>query len=329
MRDNNNDPIQENKKFRFGLDDLIKDDSINGMDDYSDLHDCSNDLSDRGSIKEEYEHARFAENKRKNSYNYSYNQGKKQIVLIDKKRKFVIYLLVFFFFILPILQSVLGLVITIADGMISENMKDYEGSYIDSNIEISNDYSNENLVSDLETQRENIVVSSKMLPNKELLIETQNTSNYTMLDIRLQIIFYDGADKPIYISDMNISTLFANQKNIQTLYDVPENFERYDFLITQPFKTNRAIINYNDVDVNMIGEANSNLTFEVTNNTNETLNDVEVAILGYKGDELVAFETRSVWEIKPGKSKEGNIYLYNKDCDRIEYFVNDIYNYEK
>lgn len=330
MKDNNNDPIQENKAFRFGLDDLTGNDTINSNDDYSDLHDCSDDLSDRGSRKEEYEHAKFAESKRRNSYNYSYsNYGKKQVVLLDKNKKIITYIIVFFFIILPILQAVLGIIITTIGFISSEFVEEVSNEFGSRDYaSISSENSSTNLVADLETQRDNIVVASKMLENKELIIETQNTSTYTMLDIKLQIIFYDGENKPIHISDMNISTLFANQKNIQKLYNVPESFERYDFLITQPYKSERPTVNYNDIALELINDNNSYLTFEVTNNTNENLNDVEIAILGYSGDKLVSLETRSVWEIKLGKSKETNIYVDSTVCDRIEYFVNDIYCYK-
>lgn len=324
MKDNNNNPIQENKKFRFGLDDLTDSDNIS---DYSDLHDCSDDLSDRGSRKEEYEHAKFAESKRRNSYTSYSNYGKKQVVLLDRNKKIVTYIIVFFFIILPILQTVLGIVITNIGAVTSEIIEEVgSNSATPEYRPVLIENTSTNMVADLETQRDNIIVSSKMLNNRELIIETQNTSAYAMKDIRLQIIFYDGEDKPIDISDMNIDTLFANQKNMQKLYDVPENFERYDFLVTQPYQSDRTVVNYDEIIVERVEDSTSYLNFKVTNNTNSTLSDVEIAILGYSGDELVLFETRNAWDIKSGKTKEATIYSYNINCDRIEYFVNDVYN---
>ena len=55
MFNKNNDPIQDYKPF--GLGNLFE------KDEYYDpnLHNCSDDLSDYGSRKEEYKHAKFAE----------------------------------------------------------------------------------------------------------------------------------------------------------------------------------------------------------------------------------------------------------------------------
>lgn len=222
MKDNNYDPIQENKKFRFGIDNLTENETINNFSEYSDLHDCSDDLSDKGSKKEEYEHAKFAEQQRRNSYKSynNYNYDKKQVVLLNKNKKIITYILVFFFIILPILQALLGMIIGIV-GIVSDEIIDSingTGDYYNYETE----YSNGSVVAEFETQRDSIVVYGKMLSNKELIIETQNTSSYTMLDLRLQIIFYDGENKPIQISDLNINTLFANSKNIQKLYDAPK-----------------------------------------------------------------------------------------------------------
>ena len=54
----NDDPIKENNPFRIGLDNLTGDDEINSGIEYNDLHNCSNDLSDRGSRIEEIAHAK-------------------------------------------------------------------------------------------------------------------------------------------------------------------------------------------------------------------------------------------------------------------------------
>lgn len=74
----NNDPIKEYKAYRWGVSNLTKDDGLSSNYE-DDLHACSNDLSEEGSIREEREHAKFAEIKRQeraDKYNNINNNNK-------------------------------------------------------------------------------------------------------------------------------------------------------------------------------------------------------------------------------------------------------------
>ena len=118
----NNDPIQEKKVFRVGLDDLTGNNDVNA-NEYSDLHNCSNDLSDRGSRLEELAHARYAENKRKTAYS-TYNTVNHTTRTINKSSKWIVYIILFLFIGIPIIEAAVGLIIAVVSESIN-NLDNY------------------------------------------------------------------------------------------------------------------------------------------------------------------------------------------------------------
>jgi len=329
MIDNNEDPIKEYKTFRPGLDNLIEDNDtdfdMNTFSSSRGFHECSDDLSDRGSKLEEIAHAKYAEYRRQasqNKYN-TYNRVHSNKVIVDAKNKWVVYLIIFLFIILPILQTVFGTIAlifsSIADEFNYDNDNDYSSSYNYEYMENEQDF---------ESVKNQIKVDGTMLSYDEtaLLVETVNSSNESLSNVQVQVIFYNGENQPIGIQDFMIDTLGVSSRNLNKLYDIPEKFERYDFIVSQPYKLDKPNIDFNDIVVNLTSEDSSYLNFEVTNNSASMIDIVEIGILYIKGNQVIDFETENVYDIKSGKTEEEESYQYltRDEYDRIEYFVNDI-----
>ena len=333
MKENNSDPIQEKKVFRFGIDNLEESNEINSYNEYvdKDLHNCSNDLSDAGSRIEEFAHRKFAESQRNKSY--STYSSRINTTSTSKGNKLARNIILFVFFGIPILQAIFVVVIAVITGIfgeVTEVFEDFE--ILEEDSSYYSDYENENefIVSDFETEKNNIIVSAESLANNKMIIKTENKNTNIISNVRVQIIFYDAENKPVAISKKNIDALFPNVVNIQEVYDAPESFARYDFLITKPYDTQRPIINYEDIKVELLSESTSNINLQVTNNTNKEIDSVEIVVIYYNGENIIDYDTRSVYDLKSGKSEEESIYRYSTDSeyDRVEYFVNDVYIYE-
>lgn len=330
MEENNNDPIQEKKVFRFGMNHLTGDNSENEYVD-KDLHNCSNDLSDAGSRIEEFAHRKFAESQRNKSY--STYSSRINTTSTSKGNKLARNIILFIFFGIPILQAIFGVVIAVITGIFSgmtDVFEDLEILEEDSSYYSDYDTESEIIVSDFETEKDNIIISAERLANNKMIVKTENQNANMISNVRVQIIFYDAENKPVAISEKNIDVLFPNIVNIQEIYDAPESFSRYDFLVTKPYDTQRPVVNYEDITVELVSESTSNINLQVTNNTNKEIDSVEIGVIYYSGENVVDYDTRSVYDLKSGASEEENIYKYstNGEYDRIEYFVNDVYIYE-
>lgn len=341
MRDNSNNPIEEKKVFRFGIDNLAESNEINSDVEYvdKDLHNCSNDLSDRGSKIEEFAHRQFAEKQRSRTYSTYNNRANNNL----KGNKVATYIILFLFFGIPILQAIFGLVIAIITGIfgeLSEVFEDFqiieESSYntvYDYKNEIvipDSNYKNKIILSDFETEKDNIVVSLENLNNNKIILKTENKNANTISNVRVQIIFYDIENKPVAIEEVSMDALFANVVNMQEIYEVPENFSRYDFLITKSYNTQRPIVNYEDIKVELVSETTSSINFQVTNNTKKKIDSVEIGIAYYNGEDIIDYQTKNIYDLKSGAMEDEKVYKYLTDdeYDRVEYFVNDVYIYE-
>lgn len=247
----NDDPIKENNPFRIGLDNLTGDDDINSGIEYSDLHDCSNDLSDRGSRREEIEHARFAEQQRRNQYKNTYSSSStvNRKVVISKNPQNIIIgiivayiafnliatLIVTFFSGIGTFVSNFGEESRIPDYQYEDNYDydndyNYDYSYEDSiisspNVEDLTDIPE--YTPEVEVTKNNIYVNSGKTANDTLIVKIQNKNSLTYYNSTIQVIFYDAEDKPIEITDVSIYALPANQVKVQEIYNLP-NYSRYD-----------------------------------------------------------------------------------------------------
>lgn len=229
----NDDPIKENNPFRIGLDNLTGDDDINSGIEYSDLHDCSNDLSDRGSRREEIAHARFAEQQRRNQYRNTYYASSNKKVVIAKDRKAVaVYLIVFLFVILPVIEIIGATIFEVMDTVkTSTKESNYTPIY-------NYNYDYETVAPEFEVEtdtiKENVHIEAGKADNGNLMVRLENQSLENMYSVQVQMVFFDAENKPIAVTDLEVYSLYANDIKTIEVYNVPE-YTRYDFLITERY----------------------------------------------------------------------------------------------
>lgn len=245
----NDDPIKENNPLRLGLDSLTENDEINSGIEYTDLHNCSNDLSDRGSRREEIAHARFAEEQRRNTYKNTYStrtQTNRKVEIV-KNPKNLIPSLVAIYIGFNIIGALIAGIIDSAQKL--DNARepesyipsydysyddttayDYGGFYEDTIISSPNmdDLTDiPEYTSEVEVTKNNIYVNSGKTADNTLIIEIENQNSLTYYNSTMQVIFYDEEDKPIEITDVSMYALPANEVKVQEIYNLPD-YSRYD-----------------------------------------------------------------------------------------------------
>lgn len=229
----NNDPIQEKKVFRVGLDDLTENNDVNTFE-YNDLHNCSNDLSDRGSRLEEIAHARYAESKRRNSYS-SYNSNK----TTTTASKWITFIILFLFIGIPIIEAIIGVIIAVITETV-DNLDNYSDNSTD--YSYSDIYESEMYPGGVSCGSKITLVDSTMdYTNNVLSVEVENIDDYENLDnYKIEVVFYNINDRPIEVIDLQINKLKASEVVTKEVYNVPTDMARYDFIITENTKENQT-----------------------------------------------------------------------------------------
>lgn len=323
MKINNDDPIQEVGSFRLGLDNLTENNEINS--DYSDdLHNCSNDLSNEGSIREEIEHAKFARMKKeellnKNSSYKSYSQNYDAI-----KTKKSINPTVILSIVLIVIWVMAEPFLTVIDEFSKIN------SFFNSEPEYSDtEIFKENTETLFKDYKNNILINATTIEDNSIILDVQNNNIYTFNNIKIQTIFYDINNKPIQILENDIDTLFGNGRHVCNINDVPENYAKFEFLITQPYIPDRININKEDITMNWYKNAENDFEIEISNNSEYEIDSIELVAIYYTNGNIVNININNIYDIKEGKTITDHMYNLNYgEYDVVELIINDVYIYE-
>lgn len=321
MKINNDDPIQEVGSFRLGLDNLAENKEINS-EYVDDLHNCSNDLSNEGSIKEEIEHAKFARMKKEELLNSTYKTYSRNYDAIKNKKSLnPIAILIIIFIVLGTIGDVLFSLIEVLE----EN-----NSFVHAEPEYSNtDIFKESTETLFEDSKNNILINATTLSDGSIILDIQNNNINLFNNIKLQTIFYDINNKPIQISENNIDTLFENGRYICNINDVPENYARFEFLITQPYIVDRININKEDIAMNWYVNDENDFEIEITNGSQYVIDSIEIVAIYYKNGSIVNINSNNIYDIKSGKTVTDSMYNFNyNEYDSVELIINDLYIYE-
>ena len=319
----NDDPIQDVSSFRLGLDNLVENKEINS-EYQNNLHNCSNDLSLKGSIKEEREHAEFARMKKEELLNkkieyqrFSRNDG----AIKNKKSVSPITIIIVICFLIA--SSGAPLIEVIESIFEEKNSMVYIGQDY---IEMENVKERKDTL--FKDSKNNILINATTLSDDSIVLDIQNNNIYMFNNIKIQTIFYDINNKPIHISENNMDTFFENGRHVCNINDVPVNYERFDFLITQPYIIDMVNINKEDIVMNWYENSQKDFEIQITNNSAYQLDSIEVVAIYYKEGNIVNINTNNMYGIKSGESATDKIYNWNyEEYDMVELIINDAYIY--
>ena len=241
----NDDPIKENNPFRIGLDNLTGNDEINSGIEYNDLHNCSNDLSDRGSRIEEIAHAKFAEAQRRNTYKNTYSASSERVkkVVITKNPKNIITGIIVAYIAFNLVGTVIASIIGGIGSFVSNTSQEsyipsYEYSYNDTVVDGDYNYEGESVIPNFTVEtdimKENVHIEAGKSDNGNLMIRLENQAPDTMYSTRVQLIFFDAENKPISVTDLNVYTLYSNETETIEVHNIPE-YTSYNFLISDRY----------------------------------------------------------------------------------------------
>lgn len=168
-----------------------------------------------------------------------------------------------------------------------------------------------------EIQKPNLsIISQTRGINNKLIITLHNGNQEDISNLLVQVIFYDGENKPIKIDAFNIGMLSANSDYIIPFEGTPETYERYDFLITKDYYLENISLK-------------DNITYEVENKNDELIisgkndSDKKISVINfgvvYYNEENQIIDIEFVEEFDIKKKRKFEIFSYLDVYDRKTY----------
>lgn len=196
----------------------------------------------------------------------------------------------------------------------------YFGDYYNNFEEEQDEYSTEEIQnylekekiakSKFEEQKDNVVIENSFLNfNKELIATVSNNNNEMITDLKVEVIFYDGENKPIQIDSSEIGILEKNHKCYVKFSDTPENFERYDFLVSKEYywyDNEEAVTEQISYEV---VENNDSNNLVVKSNCSKEISEVDFQITYYdENNNIMDIEDIYMYDLEKYRTQKQEIY---------------------
>ena len=222
----NNDPIKEYNPMQLRIDHLAEKFEMytEKEDAVTDLHDCSNDLSEKGSIKEEYEHAKYAENIRKNKKN-SIQQGNYTNKISGSNVISIIGIIIIISIIFNVMRTVMQAI---------EYIFDEEIMYEDFLIEEEKELEDESEKEKFKNYVENIGVIVEKIDSETYCINVFNNNFEDYENLNFVFSFYNKNGECIRKEQKNIKMLRIDLSR----FEIKEMLEEYDSFDLEIFNAN-------------------------------------------------------------------------------------------
>lgn len=172
---------------------------------------------------------------------------------------------------------------------------------------------------------ENVNIKSTVLDDTIILFIINN--NNITIDSNITINFYNKKNKLIS-SDEDSYSAITPKKEIIVSFNIYKDYDHYEIKLDSQ-KTKYT--NYEN-DISIVEKNNKNdktITFNIKNNSKDTIEYLELAILFYKKDKLVYYDSEYVFKLK--KDKVANVeflYPYTDDLNDLEFDTYKVYTNE-
>lgn len=169
---------------------------------------------------------------------------------------------------------------------------------------------------------ENISMESSIVNNSLILFITNN--NKETIDIDIKVEFYNKKDK-VVSTEEDIFSAILDKKELAVIFDIYKEYEYYKIYLESE---KSSFISYEDkitiTEDNVPDEYK--IDFNILNNAEDVIEYIELAIVFYRDDLIVGFDSNYATNLK----SNGNIvikfaYPHTSDYKPIEYDNYKIY----
>lgn len=203
-------------------------------------------------------------------------------------------------------------------------------SYYNYFDEINDDYDEEQMENYMDQEKynqehfeeikENIIIKDSFLNyNKKLITVISNNTNEPVTDLSIEVIFYDGENKPIEIDSAEISIIEKNMNYYVRFEETPESFERYEFLISkEDYWYNKLEFATDKVEYHVYNDE-----LVAKNNGSEEISEINFQVVYYDdSDKVIDAEDVYIYDLKKGKEENYplDLTLWNDETyEQVDY----------
>ena len=162
------------------------------------------------------------------------------------------------------------------------------------------------------------------------LVVIAKNNNKEVVTLKIEVEFYDSSNTLVKSGEEYLSAVAPGSEVAVEIYDTPENFDNYKIYTDAEKST--YVKTYLD-KIEIPHNKTEEVVAQVKNNSDETIETMEAAIVYYQGDKIVGYDYDMTSDIKPGRAGNFNFSNpYNKNYDDVSYdnykiFVNEAYSY--
>lgn len=173
-------------------------------------------------------------------------------------------------------------------------------------------------------QLENVSITYQSRDIEGHLIAVLHNGNQESVEnILVQVIFYNGENKPIKITEYRTYMVDGGTDYYMTFIDTPEEYERCDFLISKDIYYIVYDSRRNDISFNVEESDENTIKIYAKNNSDYKIREVLFALVYYnENDQIISISERASYTIKKNKDFKLEIdkKLYNYEtCEEVPY----------
>lgn len=180
--------------------------------------------------------------------------------------------------------------------------------------------------------KQNVEIKSSIGKNKRMNCEIKNNNNESLNNININVIYFDGEDKPIRVEEKLIPAIYPNKSYFCSL-DIPEtyeNYERYEVFINSRYFGKENLIEPDLIEITSkedLKKGKINVT--IKNNAEKKIDNLGYSIIFYdKEGKIVDIYEDGAYELKKTIKEENYIpYDIEKDFQNYSYKINLNYAY--
>lgn len=151
-----------------------------------------------------------------------------------------------------------------------------------------------------------------------------NNNDFVIGEIELQLIYKDA-------NGIIVDTESARKSNISPAATVvyslsaPDNYSSFEVIKSFNMDYSSYYKNYYEFCSIEGSQGEKCIIIQCTNNSDETINSIEYAVVFYKGNNVVESSRETLYDVLPHKTEIDKVNTYNTDYDHFEIYLNYAY----
>ena len=173
-----------------------------------------------------------------------------------------------------------------------------------------------------EDLEKNISVAEEGITESNLLVIVVSNDNDESVYVEVEAVFYDE-DGNALNSETTYMSIYSNSEMACYFYNTPSDFDTYEINFDAD---NSYYEDYSDQVEITDNDTGSQVTVQATNNSSETIESIDVAVVFYRDGTIVGFDEDFSYDLDAGKTDTFNIYYpFDENYENVEYDEYKVY----